>query len=196
MARRGRRNKHLGAIALSAVLGLACDPSPDVELPDPGLENDLANSDEVLLEALSMPVSAEPDNGISLCEKYGRAAEQMFAPRGALIADDAGYGLSFAVYLPMRPKGPIEWSCEEESLNIGVNSPRILNAENWPTARANLLTYLKTRGLDADGDGLNIDVGPDQTQLELQAARAANGPLQERLKEIREHEARTAALYE
>ena len=136
------------------------------------------------------------ESGVSLCEKYGRATEQMFAFRVAVIADDGGYGSGSGSYSSHMTKGPIEWSCEEERLHVGVKSPRILNAADWPSARANLLAYLKSRGFDAAGDGLNVDVGPDEIQVELEAARAANGPLQKRLKEIREHEARTAASHE
>ena len=65
-----------------------------------------------------------------------------------------------------------------------------------PRLRLGCQGTIERRGFDASRDEINIVVGPARVQVELEAARAANTALQERPRQIAEHEARTAALHE
>jgi len=160
-------------------------------------ELDSKTSDDDLLRPLRTAALPERANPTGLCERYGREVELIVPPlvNDGVIADDGGYmnlGSALSPSSPTTPSGVV-WNCEEGELHVQLSSLRRLDAESWPAAQANLLARLKSRGLDANRDKMSIVVGPDDVDVKLDAARAGNTALQGRLKQMKEHEAKTVA---
>jgi len=142
------------------------------------------------------PLPSEQAAFAALCEKYGRETKRIVERRVAVIADDGGYtGRSAWVPFGAAPAGnsEVQWRCEPGELHVQLSAPRLVGAHDWQTAQGNVLAKLESRGFDARRDKLTVVVGPDDLYLELEAARAGNTALQERLKRMEKFEAKTAS---
>lgn len=145
------------------------------------------------------PLPPEQAAFAALCEKYGRETERIVeghARHAVVIAEDGGYNglLTWAsVFWRAAPPSKVQWRCEPGKLHVQLSRPRLVGAHDWQSAQDNVLAELESRGFDASRDKLTVVVGPDDLYLELEAARAGNTALQERLKRIERFEARTAS---
>ena len=136
---------------------------------------------------------SEQESDMPLCEKYGLATQRIlgFSSDSGVIAESDGLG---RLYVSRNTRAPLEeWSCKEGRLRVGLKSPERLHAGDWPAARANLLKRLKRSGFDAAQDRLKIEVGLHTLLADLEAGRAANEPLQKRLREFKAYEKAKAA---
>ncbi|MBW2403910.1 MAG: hypothetical protein JRF42_08885 [Deltaproteobacteria bacterium] len=135
----------------------------------------------------------------ALCEKYGRETKRIVeshARYAGVLADDGGYnGLSAWASAPSgAAPSKVHWRCEPGKLHVQLSSARRVGAHDWQTAQDKVLAELESHGFDASRDKLAVLVGPDDLYLELEAARAGNTALRERLKRMARFEARTASL--
>jgi hypothetical protein len=136
----------------------------------------------------------------ALCEKYGRETTR-FVERHTRpeLANDRGYSIAypFSAVSALSSFDAIDsgvhWRCEPGKLHVQLSSARRVGAHDWQTAQDKVLAELESHGFDASRDKLTVLVGPDYLYLELEAARAGNTALQERLKRIARFEARTAS---
>jgi hypothetical protein len=125
---------------------------------------------------------------------YSKRIVERHARYMGVIADDGGYnGLSWASGSAGAAPSKVHWRCEPGKLHVQLSSARRVGAHDWQTAQDNVLAELESHGFDASRDKLTVLVGPDYLYLELEAARAGNTALQERLKRMERFEARTAS---
>jgi hypothetical protein len=158
-----------------------------------------ANAEGDTPEQTVAPLPPEQAAFAALCEKYGRETKRIVESHAryvGVMADDGGYtgqpGWASLVPLGAAPS-KVQWRCEPGKLHVQLSSARRVGAHDWQTAQDNVLAELESRGFDASRDELAVLVGPDDLYLELEAARAGNTALQERLKRIERFEARTAS---
>jgi hypothetical protein len=156
------------------------------------------NSEGDAPEQTVAPLPPEQAAFAALCEKYGRETERIVeghARHAVVIAEDGGYNglLTWASVFWRAAPSKVQWRCEPGKLHVQLSRPRLVGAHDWQSAQDNMLAELESRGFDASRDKLTVVVGPDDLYLELEAARAGNTALQERLKRIERFEARTAS---
>jgi hypothetical protein len=156
------------------------------------------NSEGDAPEQTVAPLPPEQAAFAALCEKYGRETERIVeghARHAVVIAEDGGYNglLTWASVFWRAAPSKVQWRCEPGKLHVQLSRPRLAGAHDWQSAQDNMLAELESRGFDASRDKLTVVVGPDDLYLELEAARAGNTALQERLKRIERFEARTAS---
>jgi hypothetical protein len=153
--------------------------------------------------AAPLPPEQAASAAAALCEKYGRETTR-FVERHTRpeMANDPGYSIAypFSAFSTVSALSSLHaidskvyWRCEPGKLHVQLSSARRVGAHDWQSAQDNVLAELESHGFDASRDKLAVLVGPDNLYLELEAARAGNTALQERLKRIARFEARTAS---